>query len=288
MFVKTFSRNVLRNENWSAHLQHEPHEYASIAMHEITHEQLNVTRTETAEQFRVRLGLEERTFQSRWNRRIGPYDKHHICTQEETELMERANMRLVFDTPPLPDKTPILLPEADATPVFPKKPPGDTIVTKRRETPTVEPKTTVTPVPTRLQWELWVVLSCGLLTSIPNMYAMTVAIKGGDWRTAAGVTAAFTLAPALLLRAGATEYYTRACIVMVIGYEVFCNAASFYGGLTGLNHATFIDPTNFLHMATGFAFNSEYEATARVISVFMSIGIALLVAIPVIKLGKNK
>lgn len=137
-------------------------------------------------------------------------------------------------------------------------------------------------------WALWVVMACGLLTSIPNMYAMTLAIKAGDWKTATGVTAAFTLAPAFLLWAGAKEWYARICIAMVIGYEVFCNAASFYGGLTGLNHATFIDPTNFLHMATGFAFNSEYEATARVISVFMSIGIALLVAIPVIKLGKNK
>jgi len=209
--------------------------------------------------------------------------------------MERGAGRVVFDNPQTPSAG------SDSTDVDPKVFLEQKPTPYRRPAPKPTHESAATPQKkgsflaiagvwleqNRRALALWAVLATGVGTSVPNMYSMTLAIKAGDKISAFGVTAAFTLAPALLLLSGSKEWYTRLCIVLVIGYEVFCNASSFYGGLTGLNKSTFIAPTNFLHMATGFAFNSEYEATARIISVFMAAGIASLVAVPSIKLANR-
>lgn len=205
--------------------------------------------------------------------------------------MEHGASRVVFDSPQMPNEG------SESHDISPKESPEKQPAIYRKPTHKPTHENPVTPKnpsfvgvwlgKNRVALALWGVLATGVGTSVPNMYAMTLAIKAGDELSATGVTAAFTLAPALLLLSGSKEWYTRLCIVLVIGYEVFCNASSFYGGLTGLNKSTFIAPTNFLHMATGFAFNSEYEATARIISVFMAAGIASLVAVPSIKLANR-
>lgn len=270
---------------------HESSHETDTQLHETPLAKRGGTQGETAEQLRLRLGLEVRTFQMRWKKRIGPYSKWKVCTAEEIEIMERGASRVVFDNPQTPNAG------SDSADVYQKGVP----MPYRRPAPKPTPESAATPQKTasflaiagvwleqnRRALALWGVLATGVGTSVPNMYAMTLAIKAGDELSATGVTAAFTLAPALLLLSGSKEWYTRLCIVLVIGYEVFCNASSFYGGLTGLNKSTFIAPTNFLHMATGFAFNSEYEATARIISVFMAAGIASLVAVPSIKLANR-
>lgn len=67
---------------------------------------------------------------------------------------------------------------------------------------------------------------------------------------------------------------------------ILLHTAGIYGGLTGLSHSNFIAPTNFLHMATGFAMDSAYEPTARAIAVLMALAIAVLMVVSVQEIRK--
>lgn len=247
-------------------------------------------KAETGEQMRVRLGVQERTWQIRFNKRFGPYRKNAVLTPEQAEAMEASNGKMSFKDLPAEEKIdsilnrfPVPAKNQENKKTIPPRPPkpesqqASPIVEKSRKPASISANT-----------GLWVTMGMGLFTSMPNMYETTLAMKSGNEPLAWIVTAAFTVAPALLLWAGAREWYSKFCVLMVMGYELFCNATSFYGGLTGLNHGMFMDPTKFLNMATGFAFDSGYEATARLISTFMAISISMLVAVPVIKLSKKQ
>jgi GIY-YIG catalytic domain len=132
-------------------------------------------------------------------------------------------------------------------------------------------------------WLLWLCLAFSVASSVPNMYSVMIAIKG-DWRLAGIVTAAFTIAPFLLIAYGVNPIQ-RIVVYAVICIEVFCNAAGFFGGMTGLGHSLYVEPTTFLHMVTSMT-NSANEPTAFILAVCMAVGISLLAIVPVYELGK--
>jgi len=140
------------------------------------------------------------------------------------------------------------------------------------------------PKPIRLNKPLlWVCLSLSLGCSVPNMFDVMFAIKESAWR-AGIVTASLTISPFLLIGARVGKLANVAAY-LVIGFEVFCNAAGFYGGMTGLNKGLFVAPSKFLHMVTSMV-NKPYEGTALVLSLFMAACIAVLAAVPVYNLRK--
>jgi hypothetical protein len=141
----------------------------------------------------------------------------------------------------------------------------------------------VEPLPTGKKWLLWACFALSASCSIPNMFSVMEAIKGNEV-LAAIVTSAFTVAPFLLIGYG-VRGASHLVVYVVIGVEVFCNAAGFYGGMTGLSHSLYTAPTLFLHMVTSMT-NSGNEGTALLLAFFMAICIALLAVVPVYELGK--
>lgn len=160
--------------------------------------------------------------------------------------------------------------------------------------PEVKPEPAKAPTPKHMQKQepkpmginkalLWLCLALSLGCSIPNMFDVVFAIKESAWR-AGVVTAALTVSPFLLIGSRVGKVADIAAY-LVIGFEVFCNAAGFYGGMTGLNKALFVAPSKFLHMVTSMV-NKPYEGTALVLSLFMAACIAMLAAVPVYNLRK--
>jgi len=169
---------------------------------------------------------------------------------------------------------------------------------KQTPTPTPErvvPPTTPTPqkqsaakpvqvaIPGTRRVLLWACLLLSLGCTVPNMYGVFHAIKGNEVQ-AAIVTAALTIAPFLLIGANVGKA-GGAVAYGVIAIEVFCNAAGFFGGMTGLDKGVFVAPTPFLNMVAGMV-NSSYEGTALLLSLFMAAGIASIAAVPVYHLRK--
>jgi hypothetical protein len=130
---------------------------------------------------------------------------------------------------------------------------------------------------------LWLCLLLSLLSSVPNMYGIILAIKGNSalaWIN----TAAFTVAPFLLIGAG-VKNIGKAVPFVIIALEVFCNTTGFYQGMTGLENSLFIRPNLFLNTVTTML-NSAYEPTAFLVSLFMAACIALLAIVPANELRK--
>lgn len=133
-------------------------------------------------------------------------------------------------------------------------------------------------------WPLWLCLSFSMGCSIPNMVWVAHQLKA-DIIQAYLVTAAFTVAPFLLLYYGVRKWLKWVPYVPVLA-EVICNAAGFYGGMTGLGKGLYVTPTPFLHMFTSMV-NSGNEGTALLLSLFFAVCIALLAVVPVIELEKK-
>lgn len=134
------------------------------------------------------------------------------------------------------------------------------------------------------QWLLWLCLVLSLACSVPNMFSIMVAIKGNEV-LAAIVTATFTVAPLLLIAYG-IKGWQKAVAYVPIAVEIFCNSAGFYGGMTGLQHSLYVEPTKFLHMVTTMT-NSGNEGTAFILSISLAICISALAIVPVYQLEKR-
>ena len=133
-------------------------------------------------------------------------------------------------------------------------------------------------------WLLWLCLALSVGSSAPNMLWVIEQVKGAGG-VAYAVTGALTIAPFLLIAYG-VKGLSRWAVYAVIAVEIFCNTASFYGGLTGLSGSMFTAPTTFLHMVTSMT-NSGYEGTALLLSISMAAAISALAIVPVNELGKK-
>lgn len=131
---------------------------------------------------------------------------------------------------------------------------------------------------------LWLCLVLSLACSVPNMFSIMVAIKGNEV-LAAIVTATFTVAPLLLIAYG-IKGWQKTIAYVPIAVEIFCNSAGFYGGMTGLQHSLYVEPTKFLHMVTTMT-NSGNEGTAFILSISLAICISALAIVPVYQLEKH-
>jgi len=214
------------------------------------------------------------------------FNKYMAVTPEQAEVLTTDKRRVVpvseqcsdFETLELSDYSPVIeaeQPDIETVEQTPEPP------AEQPDTTPEQPQTTPDIKPTRRAvWPMYVVMLLAAGTTMPNMYSVTLAIKANE-TLAALFTGCFTVAPFLLIYAGVRGFAGWLAVSFIILIEIFCNTAGIYGGLTGLNHSNFIAPTNFLHMATGFAFDSAYEPTARAIAGFMAVGIAVLMVISV-------
>lgn len=223
--------------------------------------ELTTMTQETGRELRDRLKLEPRTIQRAWLRLFGEsFDVNRVCTFEEVAAIESEYLSEKEKNKRAKAVRKI---EAGVSP-------GQKVV----------PVTTLT---TGKKWLLWACLALSLGCSVPNMLSIMEAIKGSEFQ-AWVLTSAFTIAPFLLIGYG-VRGVLHVVVYMVIGVEVFCNAAGFYGGMTGLSHSLYTTPTMFLHMVTSMT-NSGNEGTALILSICMAVCIALLAVVPVYEIGK--
>lgn len=220
------------------------------------------TGEETGRELRDRRGDSSRNIERRWPRLFGvpfsvydTYDAETIATYEAAYPIQNNDVKLKRPYP-------VRIPKAGSTP-------------GAKALPVVSPGK---------KWLLWLCFALSAACSIPNMFSVMEAIKGNEI-LAGIVTAAFTIAPFLLIGYG-VRGASHLVVYVVIGVEVFCNAAGFYGGMTGLSHSLYTAPTLFLHMVTSMT-NSGNEGTALLLAMFMAICIALLAVVPVYEIGKN-
>ena len=235
-----------------------------------THNDATMTRQETQGDLRLRLGVTPRTMQRHWRKAFGEsYDTKAYATRSQVATMEAlfSGGEITAVVKGVYKGESKRRPDAKVCPVLhPPKP----------EPEPEKPSHTKT-------WALWITLALSLGCSVPNMYEITLAIKGSEIK-AVFVTAAFTISPFLLIVSGIGRV-AHVAAYLVICLEVFCNAASFYGGMTGLSTSAFIAPTTFLHMVTSMI-DRPYEITALVISLMMAAGIAVLATVSVYNLQK--
>ena len=137
-------------------------------------------------------------------------------------------------------------------------------------------------------WLMWSVLILTFGASVPNMYEIAHQIKP-DVFTAVLFTACMVLGPLLLLAYSAQV--GRALQSTVTGgailYEVYCNASTIFGGLTGYANSTTLEPTNFLHQTCNFL-DTTPEPTARLIAVFVALVIAGFGMVAVFQISKSQ
>ena len=138
------------------------------------------------------------------------------------------------------------------------------------------------------EWLMWSVLILTFGASVPNMYEIAHQIKP-DTFTAVLFTACMVLGPLFLLAYSAQ--FGRALQSVVTGgailYEVYCNASTIFGGLTGYANSTTLQPTNFLHQTCSFL-DTTPEPTARMIAIFVALVIAGFGIVAVFQISKSQ
>lgn len=229
----------------------------------------------TGAELRVRMGANERAFQARWKRNFGyAFNARRICTPEEVLQIEA----LYSDNVVRPSREHVTNKACDNYKV---ENPSSNVAAGFLETGNGE----VEPQEKQAHPAfLWVTLALSMAVSVPNMFGIMSVVKENFW-LAALTTGAFTIAPFALIMAKVSRGW-YVVIYAIISIEVFCNCAGFYGGLTGLEHSLYVTPTKFLHMVTTMT-NSANEPTALLLSLFFSVGIAMLAIAPVENL-KNR
>ena len=137
-------------------------------------------------------------------------------------------------------------------------------------------------------WLMWSVLILTFGASVPNMYEIAHQIKS-DVFTAVLFTACMVLGPLLLLAYSAQVGKAMQSTVTfgAIAYEVYCNASTIFGGLTGYANGTNLEPTNFLHQTCNFL-GTTPEPTARLIALFVALVIAGFGVVAVFQISKSQ
>lgn len=137
-------------------------------------------------------------------------------------------------------------------------------------------------------WLMWAVLILTFGASVPNMYEIAHQIKS-DAFTAVLFTACMVLGPLFLLAYSAQVGRALQSVVTggAILYEVYCNASTIFGGLTGYANSTTLEPTNFLHQTCNFL-DTTPEPTARLIAVFVALVIAGFGTVAVFQISKSQ
>ena len=137
-------------------------------------------------------------------------------------------------------------------------------------------------------WLMWAVLILTFGASVPNMYEIAHQIKP-DAFTAVLFTACMVLGPLLLLAYSAQvgKAMQSAVTFGAIAYEVYCNASTIFGGLTGYANSTNLEPTNFLHQTCSFL-DTTPEPTARLIALFVALVIAGFGIVAVFQISKSQ
>jgi len=137
-------------------------------------------------------------------------------------------------------------------------------------------------------WLMWAVLILTFGASVPNMYEIAHQIKP-DAFTAVLFTACMVLGPLLLLAYSAQVGKAMQSTVTfgAIAYEVYCNASTIFGGLTGYANGTNLEPTNFLHQTCNFL-STTPEPTARLIALFVALVIAGFGMVAVFQISKSQ
>jgi len=135
---------------------------------------------------------------------------------------------------------------------------------------------------------MWAVLILTFGASVPNMYEIAHQIKP-DAFTAVLFTACMVLGPLLLLAYSAQVGKAMQSTVTfgAIAYEVYCNASTIFGGLTGYANSTNLEPTNFLHQTCSFL-DTTPEPTARLIALFVALVIAGFGIVAVFQISKSQ
>jgi hypothetical protein len=222
---------------------------------------------ETGTQLRERLRVKERTFQAMWKRTFG----YSFRANETCSMFEVATMEAKYPQKTGIKKEQLKRVKAGKVPVSNEVPEQPSLNLKAAGSGNVA--------------LLWGCLVLSLACSVPNMYGIAMAMKG-NYILAILVTAAFTVAPFLLIGYG-IKGWLRYAAYIPIGVEIFCNSAGFFGGMTGLSHSLYIEPTVFLHMVTSMT-NSANEPTAFILSVSMAVCIAILAIVPVHEIEKRR
>ncbi len=117
---------------------------------------------------------------------------------------------------------------------------------------------------------LYTLMAVPAIASLNNMFTVTGHITESLMASVL-ITALLSGAPFALVIAGIRNYLTGALVVLMIGFEVFCNTAQVYGGLTRFGLDGY--PTRFLGLVTELLGTGTF-ITARVLAFFMAALIA--------------
>lgn len=252
-----------------------------ISAHANTNTQVGTSKTdaneqaatgqETGRQLRERLRVKERAFQTMWKRTFDySFRANEICTEEEVAVMEMKYGKKTMERaePKVRRINAGKTPASNVEPVVPAKEQAPIPADSKQGSTLL----------------LWSCLLLSLACSVPNMYGVALAMKG-NVLLAGLVTGAFTVAPFLLIAYGIKGPLQYAAYVPIL-VEIFCNSAGFFGGMTGLGHSLYVEPTPFLHMVTSMM-NSANEPTAFLLAVCMAVCIAILAIVPVYEIEKR-
>lgn len=210
---------------------------------------------ETGTQLRERLRVKERAFQAMWKRTLGyAFNANKICTPEEVEVMEgkyigkkmkrvgrKAASNVVPPTAVILDKIEVV----EASVVF-----------NKFRTPA-----------------LFVAFIIPTIASVSNTFLVSHALSGNAY-TSAALTGVASATSILFLWAGVKGATSWAVVLLTLGFEAFCNAASVFKSLmASLSYSiTTVSgkPSDFLDMVSNFI-GRDHQDVAK--------GIAYLVAV---------
>lgn len=200
---------------------------------------------ETGAQLRMRMGANERAFQSRWKRNFGyAFNARRICTPDEVLQVEALYSGNIVR--PLRER--VANEACDNNKV---ENPSPNVGAGFLETETVK---AVKAINYR-RLSLFAAFAAPTIASISTTYMVSHAMSGNSV-TSMAITAVASTTSLLFLWAGVRSVGSIAVVLLTLGFEGFCNAASVFKWLMGdlAYSLTTVSgkPTEFLAMVANF------------------------------------
>lgn len=216
--------------------------------------------TEKGVDLRTRLGVSERAFQTMWKRKLEyPFSAKKVCTKMEVEVME-----LAYSRPELSKKKMKRVGRKAASNVVPPT----AVVLDKIEV--VEASVVFNRFRTPA---LFVAFIIPTIASVSNTFLVSHALSGNAY-TSAALTGVASATSILFLWAGVKGATSWGVVLLTLGFEAFCNAASVFKSLmASLAYSiTTVSgkPSDFLDMVSNFT-GLDHQDVAK--------GIAYLVAV---------
>jgi len=233
---------------------------------------MNAAASQTADQLRIELGCEIRTFQKRWLKVLGySYRASKECTQQEIQAMRIAYAKKVTRASHVGAAKVEGEQEGKPAPSSSKKTIHESgNLTNTKPIPKVGSAMVKAKDINYNKAALFAAFIIPTIASVSNTLVVSHALSG-NIITSIAITGVASASSLLFLFAGTRGIASWIVVALTLGFEAFCNSASVFKALMGTMAYSIStvsgEPSEFLQMVSVFT-NSDHQDTGKAIAIF--------------------